>query len=271
MPPRSAALIAATLLLSLCTLAYVAYAIRDKQLRATGAYAVVMERVASDADVGAILGRPISRGLWVEAEHADYLTLRVPLRGDDARGTITLVSDVEGMIIESMVLTSGEERIDLLVRDAVKLQSSSAREAWSSGATLIEQGQHGEAVAVLSQAIALEEGMSNAWYLRGKAQMALGEEESAEADLHEAARLDPADPEPLLLLGSLYTEGGRFVECVTAYTTVLGLDSENGEAWYRRALCYEKLRDRRRALAGAREACSAEIEEGCRMEERLRR
>ncbi|MFT5686853.1 MAG: tetratricopeptide (TPR) repeat protein, partial [Myxococcota bacterium] len=191
MPPRSVALIFATLLLVLSTVAYVAYAVRDKQLQATGAHTLVMERVGSDADIGAILGRPISRGFWVEAEHADYLTLRIPLNGITAAGVLELVSDVDGMYVESMILTSGTERLDLLVRDAAKLQTNSAREAWLMGATMLEQGQYADAVKALSDAIDLEETMANAWFLRGKARIGLRELEAAEVDLHEAARLDP--------------------------------------------------------------------------------
>ena len=150
-------------------------------------------------------------------------------------------------------------------------QRRAARAAWVRGSTLLEQGRHAEAISALSQAIALSETMANAWYLRGKARMSLGALGPAESDLHEAPRLDPSDPDSLYLLGALYTQRGQYAKCVTTYTTVLGLDSENGEAWHRRAVCYEKQQDHRRALAGAREACSLEVAAGCQLEAQLRR
>ena len=113
--------------------------------------------------------------------------------------------------------------------------------------------------------------MANAWFLRGKAKLALRQKDAAEEDLHEAARLDPTDPEIPMLLGELFVGSRRYVECVTAYTSVLSIDAESSEAWYRRAVCYERLYDKRRALAGAREACVAGLPEACRMQDRLNR
>jgi tetratricopeptide (TPR) repeat protein len=270
MTSRTAVVILATLLLVLSTGAYVGWSVRDGRLRSTGAYALAMDRVASDVTIGEALGRPISRGIWVEAEQGDYLTLRIPLRGTHESGSIELVSDVDGTDIEAMVLTTGGTRVDLLAGDAERLQSHSVLEAWTAGAELLERGQYAEAVTALSEAIELDETMANAWFLRGRARLGLGELEAAEADMHEAARLDPADPEIPMLLGQLYSNNRRYVECVTAYTEVLSIDAESGTAWLFRARCYEKLRDYRRALAGAREACSAGIAEGCEMQERLK-
>lgn len=266
MPHRLAAAIAVIALL--CAVVVMA---RNTWIEGTGAYAVVMERVASDPDVGALLGRPIRRGFWVRTAHDEHLTLHVPLRGDKARGTLSLVSDVDGLSIESMVLTSDEQALDLFARDAVAHQHRSARAAWVRGVTFMEQGRHAEAIVALSQAIEAVDTMAQAWFLRGKARMTLGALALAEADLLKATRLDPSEPEPYFLLGALYTQRGQYAECVTVYTTVLGLDSENGSAWHRRAVCYDEQRDHRRALAGAREACSMEVAEGCQLEARLRR
>lgn len=261
----------AAVIVVISLLCAVAVMVRNTWVESTGAYAVVMERVASDPDIGTLLGRPIRRGFWVRTERADSLTLHVPLRGNKARGTLSLVSDVDGLSIESMVLTSDEQALDLFERDAVMHQRRSGRAAWVRGATFIEQGRHAEAIVALSQAIEMVDTMAQAWLLRGKARLVLGSLALAEADLLKATRLDPSEPESYFLLGALYTQRGQYAECVTVYTTVLGLDSENGEAWYRRAVCYDKLRDHRRALAGAREACSMEVAEGCQLEARLRR
>ena len=271
MSPRAVSLLLASILLVLSTLAYVAHAVRDARLRSTGAYAVAMERVARDAAFGTALGRPISRGLWIEAERSELLTLRIPLQGTFYDGTITLVSSVDGTNVEAMILEANGQQTDLLAIDAQQILSNSAREAWTEGAGCIERGEFAAAVEALDDAIELEATMANAWHLRGQAKLALGELEAAEVDLLEAARLDPSDPATPTMLGQLYTKSRRHEDCVAAYTTVLSLDSESSQIWLQRAICYERMRDYRRALAGAREACTGGLEDACKMQDRLKR
>ena len=127
MNPRAATLLSASVLLLLSTGFYVAHSIRDARLRSTGAYAVVMERVARDAEVGTALGRPITRGMWIEVERAELLTLRIPLQGNVHDGTITLVASADGANVEEMLLEVNGQRTDLLAIDAQKLLRNSAR------------------------------------------------------------------------------------------------------------------------------------------------
>lgn len=271
MPPRAVSLLLVSLLLLLLTGGYVAHSVRDSRLRSSGAYAVVMERVARDSVIGDALGRPITRGLWVEAERSELLTLRIPLQGTTSDGTMIVVSSLDGTTMETMLLTTNDQRIDLLAIDAQQILSSSAREAWLAGAEGVERGAFAEAVEALDEAIELDASVANAWLLRGRAQLALGALEAAEIDLLEAARLDPSDPDAPLLLGQLYTAMRRYEDCVAAYTTVLSLDAESSPSWLQRAVCYERMRDHRRALAGAREACMGGLEEACFMQDRLKR
>ena len=269
MSPRT--LLLAAGLLALVTTAYVVYAIADKQVRTTGAYALAMDRVATDTTIGVALGRPIERGLWVESDSAEYLTLKIPLRGTINNGHIEVMADVDGTDVEALALVVAGKRTDLLARDAEVMLRNLVRDSWIQGASLIRAGQPAEAVVVLDEAIELEPTMANAWYLRGQARIALEEYDAAEADLIEAARLDPADPETPALLGEMYFSRRQYSECVSAHTSVLSLDAENNAAWYARAVCYERLKDYRKALAGSREACVGGLEVACEMQNRLKR
>ena len=271
MTPRAVSLLLVSALLVLSTGAYVAHSVRDARLRSTGAYAVAMKRVSLDAAVGAALGRPITRGLWIEAERSTLLTLRIPLQGTIADGTITLVSSIDGAQVESMLLEANGQRTDLLAIDAQQLLSNASREAWTEGSGRVDRGEYAAAVESLDEALERDETIANAWYLRGQAKLELGALEGAERDLIEAARLDPDDPAPPALLGRLYTMSRRYEDCVEAYTTVLSLDSESSPIWHLRAICYEGMRDHRRALAGAREACTGGLKDACRMQDRLKR
>ena len=261
----------AALALFVFTGGVVAHSVRDAQLRSTGAYGVAMARVAVDATVGAALGRPISRGLWVEVARGERLTLRIPLQGTQHRGTLSLIASPDGAIVEAMVLEANGQRTDLLAIDAELLRRNLAREAWTVGSEHLERGSYAEAAAALSEALALDASMTSAWLRRGQARLAMGELEAAEADLQEAARRDPADPEAPTLLGQLYTASQRYEDCVAAYTTALTLDADSSPLWLQRAICYAHMRDHRRALAGAREACMDGLTEACAMQDRLKR
>ena len=248
-----------------------AYAILDGRIRATGAYILAMERVDTDTYIGESLGRPISRGLWVDSERGEFLTLRIPLSGTLKGGTLELVSTPDASAVDSMVLVVDGTRTDLLARDARVLLQNLAWEAVTVGAAELKAGNYAAAEQKLSEALELDDSLAHATFLRGQARLAQGKAEEAEADLRRAAQLDPADPEIPAALGEMFASARRYDDCIDAYTDVLNIDAENNQAWYRRALCYERKRDYRRATAGAREGCSGGLEDSCEMEARLKR
>ena len=104
------------------------------------------------------------------------------------------------------------------------------------GLLLTEAGQHGEAAAILQQAVRLRplavEGHNNL----GLAYSALGRFAEAEACFREALRLDPGYVEAHNNLGSAYKEQGRLDEALACYQIALWLDPRSASTRYNRSL-----------------------------------
>ena len=139
----------------------------------------------------------------------------------------------------------------------------------AEGRDHLRNGRYDDALYQFDQALALDDENAQAWGGRGEAYLRQGDVENAIVDLKRASAREPDDVELYVLLGEAHTTNKDWASCVDSYTTALLTDSEEARAWYGRSVCYEAQGQPRQARAGAREACTRNHDEGCKMAVRL--
>jgi tetratricopeptide (TPR) repeat protein len=70
--------------------------------------------------------------------------------------------------------------------------SNDGRKAFNDGEQMLKVGRYAEAIQSLNRALAVDKGMVNAYLLRGRANVALGQTEAAVADFTKVIQLQPA-------------------------------------------------------------------------------
>ena len=174
-------------------------------------------------------------------------------------------------VFESVIarMDSSGDIVDLLDTEELTTDVSSAGSFVTAGRDHLSNGRYDEALYQFDQALALDDEDPDAWAGRGEAYLGQGDAENAIVDLNRAAAREPDNIGIYLLLGEAHTANKDWTGCVDAYTTALLTDSDEAHAWYGRSVCYEAQGEPRKARAGAREACTRQHEEGCKMAVRL--
>ncbi len=98
------------------------------------------------------------------------------------------------------------------------------------GNIAFEAGETQEAIRYLEQAIGLQPGNSNTWFLLGMARAAAGDAARAEDAYREGMRVDPEDVWPVIGLANLLAGTGRKEEACALYEQALTLDPQNAQA-----------------------------------------
>jgi tetratricopeptide (TPR) repeat protein len=120
--------------------------------------------------------------------------------------------------------------------------------------TALEMGRLDEALAILSRLISAEP-QAQAYFYRGMALRAKGQQSQALDDFNKAISLDPKQPPYHMRRGIIFLRISRYQEAVTDFTRALELDPQQIQAlWYRARALFalerheEALRDLGRAL-----------------------
>ena len=130
-------------------------------------------------------------------------------------------------------------------------------------------GRHDAALERVNEAIAMDSGSVRAWVLRGDIHLAQDDLRPARRAYREALVIQPKHAEANRKLGVVYSRTKEWEACISVFTEVLRADGQDAEAWYLRALCFAGNGERRKAAAGAREACNFGHDEGCVLARRL--
>ncbi len=110
------------------------------------------------------------------------------------------------------------------------------------------------AIAAASEAIRRDPRDANAYYNRGNAYAASGDNERAIADYTAAIRLDPAHANAYYNRGNGYSNKGDNDRAIADYTATIRLDPGYANAYYNRGNAFSNKGDRDRAIADYAEA-----------------
>ncbi len=133
--------------------------------------------------------------------------LEVALEG--LRHDKKMVAELEAEIGHLLLIQEKHDEAIGRLRHSVTGEPDKAQ-AWSDlGLALIMAGDEEEAVEALTRAIALDKGLAAAWYNRGLMHFHAGNLTAAKADLAEAARLAPDNPDVARLLQQVVQQQKR--------------------------------------------------------------
>lgn len=101
----------------------------------------------------------------------------------------------------------------------------------AKGIRLTDAGKLAEALAVFSEAIALDSGMPGVFFNRAEAKRLLGDIPGARSDMLEALRLSPGEPDFVHAMGLLSYEEDDFQTAATLYEKAIELRPDFAQAW----------------------------------------
>jgi tetratricopeptide (TPR) repeat protein len=145
-----------------------------------------------------------------------------------------------------------EETISLLTK-AIQLDPDSGEIYHNRGMAYCNLQRWSEALADFNRAIALAPHPSS-YEQRGIVYYQMGDRESARKDLEQALRMDPRRAVPLVNLGWLCIEEGRYREAVDYCTRAIAIEPTLSSAYTNRARAYLELGDSLRGLADLQRA-----------------
>ena len=90
-------------------------------------------------------------------------------------------------------------------------------------------------------ALDLDDGLTDAWRIRGRARYRMGQFEAAAGDFDRAVVLAPRQPEPLYWRGLATRDAGRNGDAIADFTAVIALNDRYTEAYVARGKAYAAL------------------------------
>jgi tetratricopeptide (TPR) repeat protein len=97
------------------------------------------------------------------------------------------------------------------------------------------------ALIILNQVVKQQPSWGEAFHFRGLAQLQLGHDAEAQADLETSTRMGGEQINTYLKLGEIYEDAGRFVEAKTAYVAFIERHPERAEGYLSRGHLYQTL------------------------------
>jgi tetratricopeptide (TPR) repeat protein len=120
---------------------------------------------------------------------------------------------------------------------------------FQAGLALNSEGRYLDAVEAFAKSISIEPDNDLSWLNLGTAQALLGDYPRAIDSLKNSVRLNPTLTLGLANLAEVCFRADRFQEAVDAYTTLLALWPENGNALYKLGLAHLSLNEAGKAQA----------------------
>lgn len=226
------------------------------------------------------LGAPVETGFLVVGtvkmgDDSGTANISVPLSGPQQTGRMVVQAtqtDGEWTYEAVIIHVDGAGAINLLgavAEEQDKRAAARFERLLKEAEALARRGRHDAALERVNEAIAMDAGSVRAWVIRGDIHFAQGDLRPARRAYREALLIQPKHAEANRKLGVVYSRTKEWEACIDVFTEVLRADGQDGEAWYLRALCFAGNGERRKAAAGAREACNFGYEEGCTLARRL--
>jgi hypothetical protein len=240
----------------------------------------VLSAIDESPDAQMALGRPVAPGWTVvgsmstSGEGTGNADLSIPVSGSLGAGRVRVVAVREGAEWRPVVMRLRTDDADVDLLAAARVAAVDARSE-DVGAVMEEmegaagKGLFGEAMALCEQALDMEKDDAHIWSRCGSVALDAGDLGRAERRLKRALAMNPEDDRARYDLAQVYAQTGRTEACVEAFTEIIRADPSNGDAWYQRSACFAAQGDKRKARAGAREACSLGSSEGCALADRL--
>lgn len=111
----------------------------------------------------------------------------------------------------------------------------------------LEDGKPASAITDLDRARIMEPGYHPIFVYTAKAHLAMGNLELAEENAYMAARLEPEDAESHYLLGESKLRATKYTQAEMDFAAASKLDKKMADANFKRAVCYDSLRDYKNA------------------------
>lgn len=245
----------------------------------------VLSAIDESPDAQVALGRPVATGWTVvgsvntSSEGTGNADLSIPVSGSLGAGRVRVVAVREGAKGEGkewrpvvMRLRTSDADVDLLAAARVAAVDARSRDV---GALMVEvgdasgKGAFDEAMALCEQALEMEKDDPHVWSRCGSVAVDAGDLGRAERRLGRALAMNPEDDVGRYDLARVYALTDQNEACIETFTEVIRADPSTGDAWYHRSACFAALGEKRKARAGAREACSLGSSEGCALAKRL--
>lgn len=137
------------------------------------------------------------------------------------------------------------------------------------GLSLAALGRTEEAQVSFRQAVELEPSNAQLWYNLGVAERALGHLKAAEGAYRNAARLNPLDANARINLGEVYLSGGRYREAAAEFDQAVRLDPTSAGAIYAGAVAHARSGGAAQARALAERLRAIAPEQAAHLEREL--
>lgn len=122
----------------------------------------------------------------------------------------------------------------------IEIEPDFARGYEGRATALMAQGKTVEAIADYDRAIELKPDLGSAYAGRAVAELALGDILGANRDAVQARRLDPENPNPVIVLGRIMMGAGRGADALEMFNEGVALAPDEGPAyWWRARFLYD--------------------------------
>lgn len=249
-----------------------------KVVRDHPVYQETVPAAVSDPEVQALLGIPVEPGFIPQASlDRRQMQLNLNLKGplDEGQLRVQALHDGNEWMYDQVVVMVPSRGLEIDLRAQVDPAGAAverAGDAYSlldAAGILLEAGDKQAALNQVQQAVALNPGNADAWYMQGVLLAELGELDEAVRSLEMAGDVERDRVDVPIALAGIAVQQERWILCQEQWTRVLKVDAEHMEAWYGRARCYESQGMKRHALAGAQKSCDLGWPEACDMARRL--
>jgi tetratricopeptide (TPR) repeat protein len=119
--------------------------------------------------------------------------------------------------------------------------------AYCLGRNAFDQGQYGQCIALMKQALEAEPGMWDALLYQGRAEMSRGNVDQAIDALQQYLRQSPRSTEGQFRLGQAFLQAERYEAASARFLAALALDPKCKHAHYGLAQVFRRLGDEERA------------------------